>query len=351
MDLALAIHNIYNVLLKDVPEDKMAFLKREYDYFKVEKLGRVNLEIKFVDKIHIPEQSLCLIENLFYKDGCFYLNFSGAIISFPVKDIDKDAISVSAEKPISPWMVFYVIEKMLHIKVLEHGFCFFHAAGVVEKAKALIYASSQGSGKTKWLLGRIKNGASFLGDDLVLVKRSGEAFGYSRGLNIHIFHGLYYRRLIWRNLSISSIVKNISLLLLKMLYVTPIFSQGFKKRIGESVKYRSTSRVSIKEIFPEAKIIDRCRIDKIILAAAGDQNLANSAMNGNFIRKTVKFLLSSTDFERMSHIRSYFDAFYANGDETSLKVKAYLARLIKKEIKTAYKVIKRCKIEQVCPPA
>lgn len=344
MDLSLVVHDIYGVLLKDIPKDKMVFLEREYDYFKVERLAWVNLEIEFVDKIHIPEKNTCLLENFFYKNGYFYLDFHGSLICFPIKDIDKEMITVLAEKPISSWMIFYVIEKMLHIKVLEQGFCFFHAAGVVDKTKALIYASYQGAGKTKWLLDMVKNGAFFLGDDLVLVKRSGEAFGYSRGLNIHIFHGSYYRGHILRNLSISNIARNIFFSLLNTLCVLPVFPQDLKKRIGEYVKYKSTSRINIKEIFPDVRIIDRCKVDKIMVIAALRRNSSSSFAQGVSRKTAVKFLLDSTNFERMSHIRSYFDAFYANADETSVMIKKYLSKLVKKEIKTVYEIIKRCQM-------
>ena len=161
MDLIFSIHDIFNVALYDIPERIYPFLFNEYKYYEKEFSGQINLEIHFVDKIAIPEGSTLLWKGFYYKDGMAFLSMYGAVLKVPLKDIPFSRIHVFAEKNVFVWFIVYVVERILFLKVLEQGYCFFHAAGLVKDDRAILNSTLQMGGKTDWILRELKKAGNF----------------------------------------------------------------------------------------------------------------------------------------------------------------------------------------------
>ena len=345
MDLKFSIHNFFNVLITNPPEGIGSFLEREFQYFKVDKLDRINLEIKFVDRIEIPDKSVCLLRDFIYENGTFYFNFSGSTLCVPIKDICKENIVVLSEKRTPVWMIFYVIEKILHIKILEKDFCFFHAAGMIENGKTAVYSSLQSGGKTGWVFRGLRNKAGFFGDDLILVNRSGHVFSYPRRINLNKYHGTSYRRFL-ESLPISIYIKNrVFVMFLCLLRNLLQFHGAVKRRIDEVIESKNTFRVNVNQIFPDVEIINNKKVDKLIIA------LKTYTRQQTFekweLKRNINFMLHNTSNERLAHAEKYMRAFFAYGDDHSFTVRKYIAELMKKEVNTVSRILKKCEVETI----
>ncbi len=337
MSLKYSIHDIFKIKVSDPPDRIKTFLNREFNYFKVDEIDEVDLDIRFVDNIEIPEKSVCLMDGFFYKEGYFYFDFSGSILCFPIKDISSKNMVVLSEKNVPEWMIFYSIEKVLHIKVIEKGFCFLHAGGVKENGKTTVFSSLQRGGKTKWALEKLEDGAGYLGDDLVLFDRTGDAYTYPRGININRYHGRSYRRFI-RNLPFATLIRNrLSIMALSLLHFLFSFSSVFKKRIEGMINARSIFRINVGDFFSNVEIINKSKLDEIIISLRA--NCKEPSYETWSSKKMVNFLHKNLEYERAAHVRQYMGIFWVYGDEYSFAIKKYFAKLMKKEIMTLYRLI------------
>lgn len=348
MDCKFSIHGIFNVAVSGVPERIKVFLSREFGHFSTDRLDSADLEIRFVEKVSIPDSSIRLLDNFFYNRGDFYFDFSGAILNVPIKDISRGNMVVLSERNVPEWMIFYVVEKILHVKILEKDFCFFHAGGVTDNEKAVLYSSLQAGGKTEWTLRKLEDKAGFFGDDQVLANRSGYVFSYPRGINVNKYHGPVYNRAL-RSRSSGSYIKHRSyvsaLHILRFLFW---FDRELRKRVENSILSRSSIRVNIREIFPENEIIDKKRLDRIIIALKTNPGRAFSEKWT--LKRSANFLLMNTNYERLAYVDRYLQAFWAFGDDYAVRVKQYLKRLARRELNTVCRIIKKCEVETTMFP-
>ena len=343
MDLKFSIHNFFNVSITNPPEGIGNFLDGEFKYFKVDNLNEINLEIIFVDKIKVPDKSICLLKDFIYENGTFYFNFSGSTLCVPIKDICKENMVVLSEKKTPEWMIFYVIEKILHIKLLEKDLCFFHAAGIRENGKTVVYSSLQSGGKTGWAFRGLRNKAGFFGDDLILVNRSGYVFSYPRRININKYHGSYYRKFL-KSLPRNIYIKHRAFILfLRLLRNLLQLHRVVKRRIDGLIESKNIFRVNVNQIFPEVEINNNKKIDKLIIALK--TYTRQQIFEKWELKRSINFILRNTNNERLAHVEKYMRAFFAFGDCHSFTVKKYIAELMKKEVNTVSRILKKCEIE------
>ena len=343
MDLKFSIHNFFNVSITNPPEGIGNFLDGEFKYFKVDNLNEINLEIIFVDKIKVPDKSICLLKDFIYENGTFYFNFSGSTLCVPIKDICKENMVVLSEKKTPEWMIFYVIEKILHVKLLEKDLCFFHAAGIIENGKTVVYSSLQSGGKTGWAFRGLRNKAGFFGDDLILVNRSGYVFSYPRRININKYHGSYYRKFL-KSLPRNIYIKHRAFILfLRLLRNLLQLHRVVKRRIDGLIESKNIFRVNVNQIFPEVEINNNKKIDKLIIALK--TYTRQQIFEKWELKRSINFILRNTNNERLAHVEKYMRAFFAFGDCHSFTVKKYIAELMKKEVNTVSRILKKCEIE------
>ncbi|MFH1310764.1 MAG: hypothetical protein ABIH85_08845 [Candidatus Omnitrophota bacterium] len=341
MTFTFSVHNVFNIKLTDMPERIGCFLRREFSYFEIKELRKIDLEIKFVEKIKMPDNSTGLLNDFFYKNGIFYFNFRGSKLNIPIKDIENGEVVVFAEKTIEPLMIFYVIEKILHIKMIEKGFCFLHAAGARLEGRTIIYSSLQGGGKTKWVLERIQEGADYLSDELVLADELGSVFAYPRGMNIHSFHYEVYEKVLKKIPFNIRIRREFFLSCLKLARGLLKNNTGIGKKMDVLIKAKSTFRLSVSELYENIKIAAKSRLDKIIIGCVTKQG---EDLSENWkVKRTVGFLVNNISNERLSFIAPYLNAFFAYGDDYSTSFRKYLRKLTKKELRILYRVVTKCK--------
>lgn len=343
MNFNFSIYDIFNVALYDVPARLHSFTFREYNYFKKDRLERTDLEIHFVDKILIPEGSILLAKGFYYKDGVAFLAKHGSILEIPLKDISSSRIRVVVEKNIIEWFVLYVIEKIMHLKVVEKGYCFFHSAGLVRDDKAVLYVGLQQAGKTEWILRQLKKDGEFLGDDLVLVDHGGNAYAYPRGVNVHVFHKNIYNQALkrkpWKRAMIG---------LLKMLLLIVPKNSWIADRLNVRIKEKFLLRMHINDLMPDVKIARKSQIEKILINLKARGSKVENRVWGK--ERVCRFLTTNTSIERSAFIDQFIPSFLAFGDEVSVSLGQYVKELLKKEVDVVSGILDSCQTDVVVIP-
>ncbi len=332
--MAYSIHDILKVHLINPSKENASFLKEELWNFEKE-VSSVDLTIKFVDKITLPEGFIYLKYDLAYKDGIFYFLKDG-ILEFPIKDIAKSHILVRAEKNIIKWHPLFVIEKVLSLKAIEKGYSLFHCAGLEEKDGVNLYLALGASGKTGFAIQKLFEGAKFLGEEYILVKED-TAYAYPRGMNIHRFMGEDYEKLK----SFPTLKKDIykEILFLKILefltFICPF--KILKRLIKRSAEGKRFIRTNIRKFLPEAKILEKGRIKKIHIFFKGKSKPVFCNWDKE---RFMNFILWNNHIEKRGAIGLYLDAFWAYGDEYSKKTRQYFEELLIKERKIIEEILK-----------
>lgn len=345
MDLSFSIHGIFKVALYGIPEGIYPFLHNEYMYFEDQPAGRVNLEIYFVDELSVPEGSLALEKGFAYKDGVAFISAHEALVEIPLKDVAGGHIAVRAEKSVSGWIVLYIIEKILHLKVIEKGFCFFHAAGVSREGQATLYAAPQRGGKTQWVLEQLKAGAGFLGDDLVLVDRDGFAYAYPRGINLQIFHGKIYDQALQGQRGQKSNTGLFGVQAARVLSRMCSVWPGISRRLDSRLKEKSLLRLHVNDLAPDAVIVNKARLQKVFIAPPyGTGGWATEQWDK---KRMARFLADNITFERLGFIKDFIVPFLALNDPVSRSLEDYVKKLLKVEEEIFFQVLDRCATEVV----
>jgi hypothetical protein len=228
-----------------------------------------------------------------------------------------------AERDISEWAIFLIIEKMMQIKFIERGYWFLHASGIEENNEGRVYSSLHNGGKTQWVLKKIQEGAGFLGDDIVIADRKGYIYAYPRRVNIK------------KGRFISS-EKKIYLIGLWIARYAFLFYPKAKSIIDARINAASIQRLRIKQIYNDVRIIEKVKLKEIIIGLEGEAWP---------LKRSVNFLINNVRMERASFFQKYLDAFWCYGDDISLDVKRYLRELMRKELVSLYRAAKDCAIQ------
>jgi hypothetical protein len=335
--LNFSIHDLYNVRLSNPGSRISDFIGRQYRRFSVPRLSRVDLDIYFISEVYIPRKAVWLRKDMAYWDGEIYFVLKDGRIRFPAKDMTLDRMSVQAEKSLSGWHAFYMMEKMAQLKVLDKGYCFLHAGCVAQDEKAVVFLSPAGAGKTAAVLDALEKGSPFLGDEFVIANKAGFAFSYPRMLNINPYHGRIYSHLLRRMPYRTRLINGFGLLLMGMSEAAFFLPRRLKNRLKDSVKARGTLSFEVKEIFKEAVLMDKAPIAEILVIdpARRKEGLPER-------REIVDVILRDIRRERERFVYGYFKAFLAFYDEWSRKVNSYLYMLSRKEAETVSYMVKRC---------
>jgi hypothetical protein len=126
------------------------------------------------------------------------------------------------------------------------------------------------------------------------------------------------------------------------------FHAVVKSRIDKLIENKNIFRVNVNQIFPDVKIANNKKLDKLIIA------LKTYTRQQSFekweLKRSINFILDNTNNERLAHVEKYMRAFFAYGDHYSFTVKKYIAELMKKEVNTVSRIIKKCEVETVIIP-
>lgn len=317
------------------------YILRELIYFKVKKQEESDLEIIFTDKIELPDSYICLLKDLYYKNGCVYVMFADGMLSVSIKDLPSKHIKIISEKKTSPEIVFSVVEKIMSLKLLEKNFCLLHAASCNEHGQTILFSSLPGTGKTSWILDKCSNGAFFLSDDLVIVDRNGNIFAYPRAFTLGKQHKDFFNIYISKNKYFQCKYK----LLKFCLYIFSLLAlpfPGFKKRVQKYSISKDYFRIQIKDIIPDVNIVRKSQVDKIVLAFNAKGDLEGGVWG---TKRIVNFLINNTNRELIKFIYLHFFAFLAYGDECSIQIKNYLKKVLFKQKRIVYSLTNNSRIE------
>lgn len=343
MNYYFNIHDIFSILICDAPPNTGEYILRELKYFRATTLEKVNLVIRFVEKIISPDSHVCLLKDLHYKEGLLYFNFTEGKLYLPIKDLPNEQMTIIAEKTVLPYTIFLTIEKIMYLKLLEKDFCFLHAASYNDSKQTILYSSLPGTGKTNWILGKCSNGVLFLSDDLTIIDRKGFIFAYPRAFTLGKYHKKFFNIYLKSMNKYTRFRYNFLKYCLSLFVIFAIPFPRLKRKIKKYLISIDYFRIRIEDVIPNLKILRKARLDKIILAFKTDSALDEKTQWNN--KRVVNFLIHNTNRELFKFVYLHFLAFFSYGDDYSNKIKHYLSSLFFKQQRIIYSIVNNCQTE------
>ncbi len=170
----------------------------------------------------------------------------------------------------------FLINIFIQLLFVREGYTLIHAAAVADnKGRCLLFPGPGGVGKTAIIGNLVKNhNYKVLGDDLVLLKKSGECYSFPRSFVLKDYHKSTYPNLFSQMEFASNLNKVTSRLI--QIFIRNMPFLGLTKYILKKLNFFNTTvahiptekshvgTVSVKKIFGDQSVIDRAQLEKII---------------------------------------------------------------------------------------
>lgn len=148
-----------------------------------------------------------------------------------------------------------ILEPFLYYRLPQLGYSLMHGSVVSKEGRGILFGGSGHVGKTTLALVFLKNGYSYLGDDLTIADGRGEALTYPEPVRLEAQHLAIFPDLA------DTISRKIS----------PLARYFFKGRVGSSPAQLLSlmPRMQVNEIFDDVSIDERCQLDLVVLIKRG----------------------------------------------------------------------------------
>lgn len=200
MDIRINYYSINNIINFVVIDKKNSF-NRLFDSFDIHYENfRIEKEPENIDLIieigHFkPNLTDCYevgLGRLFFRKDWMYISaekYKGAKWRFEVDGFEKEKtiVRIDCNSLGRIFITGYVIDFLIHLKLLRKGFPIIHASAVSKNDNGLILSSSGGGGKTTIAINMTTQDSNFLGDNYVMIHR-GEIFAFPTSLSIFTYN-------------------------------------------------------------------------------------------------------------------------------------------------------------------
>ncbi|MBN3040081.1 MAG: hypothetical protein JW867_03060 [Candidatus Omnitrophica bacterium] len=337
------IHGLLSIEISDGLGRIEDYIYKELKYFKASQKKEADIKVIFKPDLEFISSSVCLLRDLYYRQGVLYFIYPEGAASFPIKDIAKENITLEIDKAIPLHLAFAFIEKILSLKLIEKGYCLIHAACCKVNDCTTLYAALPGTGKTAWVLDNCSQGAGFLSDDLTLLNKDAEVFSYPRAFTIAKYHRKYFSCYL-KNRPLSARIKY--RLLKVALFFMSMVSIAWKKLKNKIDKYRQGKdyfRIRIEEVVPGLNILKKDKVREILIAFKSGQEFKDSSVWDT--ERVVDFLVHNTNRELIKFIDLHLPAFYAYGDGYYRIFKQYLKACFQRQKEIMSSAVEKCTVK------
>lgn len=183
-------HNLLQMGVRGEHGNKfMNYMEREYSYFKRDSSPKSELIIIIGD--FEPKNEDCTIINhkYFVKKNYFYCEDSYKVVKWKVEienfEGNPTTVRYHGNYFADSFLVRYVVEPLLWIKLLEKGVATLHSSGVCDGKRAFLLTACKGVGKTSTILNLVNEGGTYMSDDFTLLSKDGIVYSYPT--TIHLF--------------------------------------------------------------------------------------------------------------------------------------------------------------------
>lgn len=312
MNIELNFHDLITIKLIDPIESVASFFKREFSLFveRGQQVVGANIIVSFSSNIKIPANALKLLPDFYYSayERSFFLLFDKKILKYTYHISDSPRVEVLASPDFPVWLLYYSVERSLFPLMAKRGYAMIHAGAVEVEGEGYLISALQGGGKTLSILNHLKNGAGFLGDDLVFVDAKGVCLSHQRLVNFNQYHGIYFEKA-------KSIYLNKMSFLKRFVWY---FKTALKKLCFPHLN-KLVVRLNCGDVFDNLKNLKKIKIETILIKF--DSNPASVDDNWPTPRQCTQFLSENMKYEISSHIAQYLSALKSYSDSYTIDLR------------------------------
>ena len=236
-------------------------IKSTFDPFESDSV--VDIDVEITTNEHVKEPK---VDSILGGPEEFYANSDDEFVFIRYGEpviVSNDFNTIRCSPDAPPDFVRLLVEYQLRLKLLEMGWSLIHASGVRYNGETIVFPAWRHTGKTNTMLTFLQNGASYLSDDRLFIREDGKVGGYPTDL-----HLMSYNYQSFPDLAPDSLVSEArSLMSHKINDITKSRSSIVSKGINlaNEVVIAEDHWVSVDEKFPNAEIVLKDELDKIVL--------------------------------------------------------------------------------------
>ena len=304
------VHDLFQVEIQGPPENAKKFFNSELEHFRsTKKKGYSDLTVRYEEGVMPPGEAIALSASLLYSSGHLYLKKKREFIEYDISNWPKGPGRIRVSPKMSVWWVWYLIEKTMRMMAVEKGFVTLHASAAGQVDSVTLSVGSQGAGKTEFVLHEVAKGHKFLGDDLVLVDGKGSCLCYPKRINIKVGSARYSDARMFYNREFPSSLVSFASTRFRRSPDGEYLSR--KSRLNRFLSGCTRNRqpeflrMTIKELVPEAQVLNRGKISRLILLS----DVPSVVQRGKYPERSIlRFLWRDNFHETMSHLEEYIEA-------------------------------------------
>ena len=183
----LLVADTLNISFENAPGGMTKFLQRHIpDLIQENDTSGADITIRFVDSLgsHADLKIAPFAER--WKDNFLYVDKYDNKAIIPIDILPTHApIVILAERNIVPALFYETIIRMvIRYRLLQRNISFIHASGIAVNGQGIIFPAWGGTGKTNMVIQFLQDGASYLGDDLVLTSTDGTLYAFPETISM-----------------------------------------------------------------------------------------------------------------------------------------------------------------------
>ncbi len=192
--------NIYGIkfIFNNEPLNINQYFTNEWYSFKdISSNDNAIINVHFTDNINIPNDITILSSNIAFSEDSLYL-YKTHKLKLNLSEVSTERIKLECSYNIQPVELFWLLERILFVKLIEKGFTPQHASCFEIDNKIYAFSSLKETGKSKILINFLENieNIKYISDDVLILDNNYKALPYPRGMSLHKFHGEIFYKLL-----------------------------------------------------------------------------------------------------------------------------------------------------------
>lgn len=310
----LQIANTLNIDIENAPDQFQAFLRKHIPDLLTAKVEAPDVSIRFVEKIVDPVWMKVAPFAERIGDNFVYVDKYQNKAVFPIGKLSSsEPLIILVEQTIVPSLFYEIVIRMvIRHRLLSKGISFVHSSGIVVGEEGIIFPAWGGTGKTNMVIQFLRDGADYLGDDLVLTSADGMLFAFPESIsmfdyNFNAFpeykqllgrkkHGLFRVKqfMAWLDKTSSGMLKQDSLL------------RATIARMAQLSKSFTTVSMNHTQLSPVSQVAMSARLTKTFFLTKAD--IPQPEVVEEPAGALATRIAACLDFEHLFHMH-YINAF------------------------------------------
>jgi len=321
--MKLVVANVLNIAFENAPDAVVVFLQKHIPDLLSENDQPADVTVRFVEQLETGADMY--IGPIAAKRGNEFLYIdkyhNRAIV--PIGDFPHNhPIEILAERTIIPALFYEIILRMvIRYRLLLHDITFIHASGIAVDGEGIVFPAWGGTGKTNMVIQFLRDGASYLGDDLVLGDSNGMLYAFPESISMFDYNFKTfpeYKKMLGTKKQALFLLKQtmewMNGVATKTLSQESLFRATIARMATLSKSFTTVS-MSCSKLSPSCKVAPSIPLTKAVLLTKADilkPEVIEESPDALAVR-----MAACLDFEHLFHMH-YVDAFsFAFPDRSS----------------------------------